>query len=446
MKVLTIRMRMTIWYAFFMLVLVLLSLAIISNLSAKAQLTNQKENLIEMVTDGIGEIDSPGDFDYFHYGVYLLLYDENETYINGIVPEGFAVSQPLHNDFLQTVVTDDLEFYVYDKYINSGDNAYWLRGVTPHSEPDIMGKFTVTLVSGVLPVFVLITCIIGYFITGRAFRPVKKIQETAQNIANSDELSLRIGLPEGKDEIAKLGKTIDHMLDKLQRSFEKEKQFTSDASHELRTPLAVILTESEYALRHAESIDEMKESMEVVNRQANRMSALINQLLFLSRADHDSFKINNETFEVLPVASELVQDYQLIAENTDITISIIDSLPTNLSITFDKTLFARCLSNIIQNAISYSNPGGHIELKVSQEENYLAVAITDDGIGINSDNLEKIWDRFYQVEESRSKDKGNSMGLGLAMVKAIVEKQGGYIAATSTLGKGSTFILYFSLH
>ncbi len=446
MKFLTIRMKVTLWYTFFMLVLVFLSLGFIRNLSIKAQLTNQKENLIEMVKDGVEEIDSPGDFEYYHYGVYLLLYDENEAYIKGIVPEGFDVSQPLQNDYLQSITTDDQDYYVYDEYFKKAELDYWMRGVVPYSEPDVFGKFTVTLAFGFLPIFVLITCVIGYFITREALRPVKRIQETAQNIADSNELSLRIGLPEGNDEIARLGKTVDYMLDKLQRGFEKEKQFTSDASHELRTPLAVILNESEYALQHAGSLEEMKESMEVINRQADGMSALINQLLFFSRWDHESFQLNNETFEVLPMVFQLVQDYQLLTENTGITISIVDSLTTNLTITSDKTLFARCLSNIIQNAINYGNPGGHIEIKISQDKDYLVIAITDDGIGISPENLKKIWDRFYQAEESRSKVKGNGMGLGLAMVKSIVEKQGGYVTATSALGKGSTFTLYFSLH
>lgn len=441
MKSLTIRMRVTLWYACFMVVLIAISLIIISQLSRKAMLTNQKGNLIETVNDGIKEMDSLDNFDYFENGICLLIYDKSETYIEGIIPHGFSVSLPLRNDYIQTIESDNQNFYVYDKLTAKAGDAYWMRGVVPQSAPDLIGRLTVYFVSVFFPLLVVLTCVIGYFITKRAFRPVKKIQETAQKIADSDELFLRIGLPEGKDEIAKLGKTVDHMLDKLQRSFEKEKQFTSDVSHELRTPLAVMITESEYALQHATSLEEAQESIEVVNRQANKMTALINQLLFFARTDNGSLVLHNETFAVDPVISELVEDYRILAENYDISINFATTIPINV----DKNLFIRCLSNVIRNAINYGNSKGAIHIKTSQKDNYLAIAVIDNGIGISQENLDKIWDRFYQVEESRSKLSGDSMGLGLAMVKMIVEKHGGYVTVDSVLDQGSTFTLYFPI-
>jgi len=446
MKFLTIRMKVTLWYAFFMLVLIAVSLGLISELSVKAMLSNQKEHLIEAVADGMDDIDSPSRFDYFDNGVYLLIYDRNETYNGGIMPDHFSVSLPLLNDYVQTVEIDTRFFYVYDKKgFDQTGTAYWMRGVLPYSDSDPIGTFIVSIASGFLPLLVLLTCVIGYFITRGALRPVKRIQETAQSIADNDELSLRIGLPEGKDEIARLGKTVDYMLDKLQRSFEKEKQFTDDVSHELRTPLAVILTESEYTLEHVRSLEEAKESMMVVNRQANKMTGLINQLLFFTRTDNGSFALNYEIFNVLPVVSELAEDYQGLTAATDIAISVIYCSEMNLKIAGDKMLFERCLTNIIQNAVDYSKTGGHIDITVSQNESYLTIAISDDGIGIHDQDLTKIWDRFYQVEASRNKQKGNGMGLGLAMVKTIVEKHGGYVTVESVPDKGSTFTLFFPL-
>lgn len=445
MKALTIRMKVTLWYAFFMLVLIAVSLIFISDLSSKAMLTNQKGNLIETVTDATNEMVSPVNFDYFENGIYLLVYDDNKSYVNGIVPEDFSTAQPLRDDYVQTIETASQTFYVYDKSFQKDGLVYWIRGVVIQTAPDPIGALTVSFVSGVLPAIVIMTCVIGYFITKRAFRPVKQIQETAQSIADSNQLSLRIGLPEGTDEIAKLGKTVDHMLDKLQQSFEKEKQFTDDVSHELRTPLAVILTESEYTLQHARSLEEASESMEVVNRQANRMSVLINQLLFFSRSENGSLILNKEIFGPIPVITELVQDYHGLAEIKEITISFANSLDRNLELSADKELFTRSLSNIIQNAMNYSDPGGYIEVAAAQTEDSIAITVSDDGIGISSDNIDKIWDRFYQVEESRSKAQGNNMGLGLSMVKTIMEKHGGHVTVDSTLGEGSTFTLYFPI-
>jgi len=445
MKSLTIRMKVTLWYAFFMLLLIAVSLIFISDLSGKAMLTNQKGNLIETVTDAINEMESPDHFDYFENGIYLLVYDDHESYVNGIVPEDFSTGQPLRDDYVQTIESVTQTFYVYDKSFQKDGSRYWMRGVVTHTAPDPIGALTVSVVSGVLPVIVLLTCVIGYFITKRAFRPVKQIQETAQSIADSDQLSLRIGLPEGRDEIAKLGKTVDHMLDKLQQSFEKEKQFTDDVSHELRTPLAVILTESEYTLQHAGSLEEANESMEVVNRQANRMSVLINQLLFFSRSENGSMILNYETFDALLVITELVQDYQGLAEMKEITISFVNTSDRNLQLSADQELFTRSLSNMIQNAVNYCEASGHIEVAARRTEDYIMITVSDDGIGISQEHIDKIWDRFYQVEESRSKAMGNSMGLGLSMVKIIMEKHGGHVTVDSILGEGSTFTLYFPI-
>lgn len=445
MRSLTIRMKVTLWYASFMLLLIMVSLIFISELSRRAMMTSQKENLIETVTDAMDEVGSPGNFDYFENGIYLLVYDSDETYSSGIIPDGFTVSVPLLNDYVQTVEFNNQEYYVYDKIIDKANGTNWLRGVVPRSESDPMGELFVRFASGFLPFLMILTCVVGYFITKRAFRPVRKIQETAQSIADSNELSMRIGLPEGQDEIAQLAKTVDYMLDKLERGFEKEKQFTSDVSHELRTPLAVILTESEYALRYAGSLEEARESMAVVNRQADRMSVLINQLLFFTRSDDGSLQINTETFDVLSAVAELAEDYRILTESGGTTISVTGTSAVSTAICADKTLFIRCLSNIIQNAINYSEPGGHIEISVSPVDNYLAIAVKDHGIGISTEHLERIWDRFYQVEESRNKSKGDSMGLGLSMVKIIVDKHHGFVTVDSVPGKGSTFTLHFPL-
>lgn len=445
MKFLTIRMKVTLWYAFFMLILILISFLIISELSKKAMVTNQKENLTETVADGMRDLESPSSFEYFENGIYLMLYDKNKVYIKGIIPDKFSNEISLVSDYVQNIKSNGQNFYVYDKYFKKGKESYWMRGVVPQSQEDPIGFFIVNFVSKFLPIFVMVTCLIGYFITKRAFRPVRKIQETAQSIADGNKLFLRIGLPEGKDEIAKLGETVDNMLEKLERSFEKEKQFTSDVSHELRTPITVILTESEYALEHAKSVEELKESMLVINRQSNKMSVLVNQLLFFARSDNNSFVLNKETFEVLPVILEVVQEYTRLAKVEDIEISVNNNLSANLYITVDKLLFIRSLSNIIQNAINYGKPKGSVDISISQNNNYIMIEIKDDGIGIGSENIKKIWDRFYQVNESRNKTKSNNIGLGLSMVKMIMEKHNGYVNVESTINKGSIFTLYFPL-
>lgn len=442
MKSLTIRMRVTLWYAFFMMVLIGLSLLLIKDMSTRTVVNNQKEHLVEIVTDSLDDLGNV-DMQYYEYGVHLMIYDENETYVDGVIPEDFSKDIPLVNGKIRLVGSGNEKYYIYDKAIEEPGDVSWVRGAFLQSDPDPINTFIIPGISWFLPIMVLITCGIGYFITRRAFRPVARIQQTAQDIADSDQLSLRIGLPEGKDEIAKLGKTVDYMLDKLERSFEKEKQFTSDVSHELRTPLAVILAESEYTLAYAENLEEAKESIAVVNRQANRMLELMNQLLFFSRSDQGQLILNVESISVVDLVSELVEEYRELPDTKDIRIVITNHIKGDVTIRADKMLFTRCVSNLINNAISYGKEHGHIDINIFCEDSKVGIAVSDDGIGIAGEHLEKIWDRFYQVEESRNKEKGSSMGLGLSMVKMIVEKHEGSVDVTSKLNEGSTFTLYF---
>ena len=425
MSFLNIKTKLTLWYTFFMVVLVGGILGILVEFTDMTLLTNQKSQLVEVVEDVIEDIEEGDDFDNFDDGVYILLYNENGEYLTGSLPFNFPIEYPFKLGQVQEIKEKDRGFYIYDKkIITEGGEKIWIRGVFSDIQ---INQLTQTIVTGaflILPILVILSTVIGYFITKKAFLPVKKIQETAQNITESNELSLRIGLPKGRDEITKLANTIDEMLERLDKSFQKEKQFTSDASHELRTPVTVILAESEYILKHGEDMEEARESMEIINRQAEKISGLINQLLFFSRADRGDLKLKLENVNIVKTIEELKNDNSIEAEKRNITITYENNLK-NYEYIVDKIMFIRAIQNIIQNAINYGKENGKIEIE---------------SIGIAEENLQKIWDRFYQVDESRTT---KSMGLGLSMVKLIVEKHEGYVEVESELGKGTVFTLYF---
>lgn len=436
-----IKFRITLWYTVFMITLVGGILGILVEFTDTTLLSNQKNKLVEVVEDISEDIKEEDDFDYFDDGIYIMIYNGSGKYLTGSIPLEFPISFQLEAGQVQELKEGDRGFYIYDKkVVTDNEETLWIRGIFSDVE---LNKLTLIIIKGaflVLPPLVTISLFIGYFITKRAFLPVKKIQETAQNITQSNELSLRIGVPEGKDEISKLANTIDVMLERLDNSFQKEKQFTSDASHELRTPVSVILAESEYILQHGETLEEAKESMEIINRQAEKISALINQLLLFSRAERGELKLKLEKVNIPEVIEELKNDNILEAEKKDITISYIDKLERK-SFDIDKLMFIRAIQNTLQNGITYGKVGGKIEIETFEESEYFAVKIKDDGIGIAKENLEKIWNRFFQVDEARS-SKG--MGLGLSMVKLIVEKHKGYVKVDSELGVGTLFILYFN--
>ncbi|WP_286034327.1 sensor histidine kinase [Fusobacterium necrogenes] len=440
MRFLNIKTKITLWYTTFMVALVVTILGVLVEFTDITLLTNQKNQLVEVIEDTIEDIKDGDDFDYFDDNVFIITYDKEENYLNGSIPFNFSIDYPLKNGQLQEVGEDKKKFYIYDRRVNPpyGD-WFWVRGVFSDMQINNVTQTIVKAAFILLPILVIISTGIGYFITKKALLPVKKIQETAENISKSNQLSLRIGLPSGSDEIARLGTTIDNMLEKLEKSFLKEKQFTSDASHELRTPVTVILAESEYMLEHGENIEEARESMEVINKQAKKISALINQLLFFSRADRGEMEIKLEKVDIVQTLKDLKSDNTIEANKRNITIEYENNLE-NKEYSVDKIMFIRAIQNILQNAINYGKENGFIKISSFEERDYLAISIEDNGIGIEQENLEKIWNRFYQVEESRT---GSSMGLGLSMVKLIIEKHHGYVDIKSELGVGTTFTLYF---
>lgn len=436
---LNIKTKITLWYTFFMVGIVSIILGILVEFTDMTLLKNQKDKLIEVVEEVIEDIEEKDDFDFFDDGVFVIIYDKNGNYIKGSIPHNFPINMPLKSGIVEKL---EDRFYYYDREIVFSENEkYWIRGIILDIEINNLTQKILTGAFIFLPFLVIVSTYIGYFITKKAFYPVKKIQEIAQNISENNELSLRIGLVEGKDEISKLAKTIDEMLEKLERSFLKEKQFTSDASHELRTPISVILAESEYILEHGQSLEEAKESMEVIHRQIKKMSALINQLLIFTRMDREKIKLTYEKIDVLKIIEELKIDNELEVKEKNISIEIKNNLKDTFQ-NVDKILFIRAIQNIIQNGINYGKENGYIKIKLFENEKYFAIEFKDNGIGIKKENIEKIWNRFYQEDSARNNKKG-SMGLGLPMVKWIVKKHDGYIKVESVEGKGSIFTLFF---
>lgn len=446
MKFLTIKGKITLWYTFFMVVMALCILGIIGEFADKTIIAGHKNILLEVVEDAAEDIEEGDSFDLFEDGVYLLKYDKNKKYIEGIIPEKFSAEIILSEGHIQTVKNSNEIFYVYDKKSHTENGEiFWIRGVIPNVKTAQMTTLIVRGTFIVLPFLVILSAVIGYIITKRAFEPVKKIQETAQSITDSEELSLRIGLPEGKDEISKLGKTIDNMLDRLEKSFEQEKQFTSDASHELRTPVAVIMAESDYILQHGTDFQEARESMEVISRQADKMSKLIEQLFFFARAEQGRINLNYEDIDVSKIIKEIAEENKIEAQKKNISIKISDTLPKGKKYYLDRVMFSSAVQNVVRNAAVYGKESGWIEINILEQNDFLAVKIKDNGIGISRENLKKIWDRFFQGEEARTAQTTGSMGLGLSMVKWITEKHGGFAEAESVLGEGSIFTLFFPI-
>lgn len=408
-----------------------------------------ESRLFEIVEDSLQEIQyQDGNFEVDDEGwlieenVYLSFYTTEGEFLNGNTPPEFTYDVSFLSGEVQTVAIEEGNWAVYDRiiYIEGYGNA-WIRGISSFSEAESTIQTLVYASLIILPFVALVAIVGGYWITRRAFLPVKQITQSAEDITDGNELSKRIHLGKGRDEIYTLANTIDRMFDRLEYSFEVEKQFTSDASHELRTPIAVILSQCEYALESAETEQELMGALQVILSQTQKMSKLVAQLLFLSRTDQKTQVMNVEEVNLSTLAAVILEEQTLMAEEKNITLH--SNIEPDIILQADETMIMSLLINLISNAIKYGKQDGDVWVNLKQSEVEVIGTVNDNGIGMDESDKNKIWTRFYQVDTARTATKDNGVGLGLAMVKWIIESHKGTISVKSTLKKGSqfTFIL-----
>ena len=449
MRNLSIKLKITLWYTAFMALLIILTLIVLFSISSVQVLSDARARLRNTVLQAFSEIDYEDglltfddDINYLEEGVYISVYDGQGYLLYGRTPTGFSGASTLIMDQMQQVGSGQDFWYVYD-YCQSVDGYgnLWIRGVASHSRSDSILRIITNAALILLPFFVAFIALGGYLITAKALRPLSAMTETARAISEGNDLTRRIRLGSGRDEVHVLAHTFDQMMERLQSSFETEKQFTSDVSHELRTPVAVILSQCEYASQEGTPPEELRGSIGVIGAQARKMSALISQLLTLARADSGKQKLQYELVNLSELAEIIVEEQSIAAEEKGIT--LLTDIQPEILLRADETMMMRLFINLISNSITYGKPDGHTLVTLSANEAEITGSVQDDGIGIPADKLDKIWQRFYQVDPARTSGSSSGSGLGLSMVKWIVQAHGGRIEVSSRLGEGSCFTFHF---
>jgi heavy metal sensor kinase len=290
------------------------------------------------------------------------------------------------------------------------------------------------------PLAVAISMLGGWFLAGRALRPVDAITVTAQRIAAGD-LTQRIQTT-STDEIGRLASTFNDMIARLQASIRQIRQFSADASHELRTPLTITKGETELALRKPRSPEVYQEVLASNLEEIDRMSRIVDELLFLSRADLGEIKMASDPVQLDNLVHEIHQQAAVLGQDNQVT-TVLDTIePTQ--IIGDELRLRELLLNIVDNAIKYSRTMGTVELKLIKDGNVAKLSVTDHGIGISSDEQTHIFDRFFRTDSARTHAQKGT-GLGLAICKWIAEAHQGGIQVDSLLGKGSSFTISLPL-
>jgi len=281
--------------------------------------------------------------------------------------------------------------------------------------------------------FLAVAVLAGILVTRQALRPVAASIRTARQL-NPDDLSARLPRTGAGDEIDLLATTINDLLERLTRYHEQMIRFTADASHELRGPLAAMRAGIEVALQKPRSADEYRESLETLGEQGQHLADLVNKLLLLARADAGQVELQHERVDLAILVAEVVDTYRPLADEKQILLNWSDTAP--VWCVGDRMRLSQLVMNLLDNAVKYTEPGGAVRLALAAQGSTATLTVEDTGIGIDADRLPHIFERFYQVDESRSKGAG---GLGLSICHWVVAAHRGSIAVDSQPGNGTRF-------
>lgn len=455
MKRMSLKIKLTLMYTFFMILVTAAALAILFSLSSREVLSSVQtklENRVQESMDSIdvrdGELKIDSDFYSVTRDVYLSLYDEDLYFLYGKLPYGFNASPEISDGEMRRIRDGSREWYVYDlSFRLTSDRTVYVRGITSVTDAEESFTITIRFALILLPGLVLAMAFIGYRFTRRTLLPVKKITATVQQIRADADLSRRIDLGDRKDGASKKGKerdeihyladTFDEMLEQLEDVFNREKQFTSDVSHELRTPVSVILAQCGACIESGEYSEHQKEQILLIRRKAQDMAEMISHLLFLSRADQGRQPLNKENLNLSELTQMVAEEQQMLAEDAGSGVHIHCEIQPEIYAWADETFYIRMLVNLISNAVAYSRENGTVTVSLKREGGEVTGSVLDNGIGISEKDIPHIWERFYRGDTSRT--GGGHSGLGLSMVKWIAEAHGGWVKVDSVLGEGSTF-------
>jgi signal transduction histidine kinase len=339
----------------------------------------------------------------------------------------------MYKEILQIIDQDNLQYYETYKQISFHGASYRMHLLSPMlGQTRFLTNLLISLfLTNILGL--LIAILSGIFMSSRILNPIRKITQAAREIEVRN-LEKRLELSDSNDELHELGTTFNHMLNRIQTGFDKQRRFVSDASHELRTPITVISGYADMLDRWGkEDPVILQEGLDAIKSEAANMYNLIEKLLFLARTDQNRQVLKKERFDTAALLAEIAQETAIIAPEH------IFELKKNDSVTLlaDVSAIKQMLRIFIENSIKYTPFHGSIILSGEKTSTDWIVTVQDTGIGIDEKEQSQIFQRFYRVDKSRAKATGGS-GLGLSIAEWIAKQHDGEIELHSALGEGTS--------
>ena len=473
MKNRSIRFKITLWYTLALVIIAGLTLLIIRIAGGVVMRSTIREYLIGVVEENTDEIvfiedrsgENPTEAAYVHlrYKDGYLRVDDNfmnkvsdvhsSIYTGGgemLYGENPLALETEGMEFTESriwsMTKDGMRFNIYDRKLNldlPSNEAIWIRGIVSEEEnvEKLSGITRISLM--VLPFLIFAAVLMGYFLSGRMLSPIRDMERTAERITSGRDLGQRLEVGKNNDELSALARVFNRMIARLDGAFDTERRFTSDASHELRTPMSVIMAQSEYTLSKERSAEEYREALEVIQRQGKRMNVLINDMLDYTRMDQGAERYPLEDVDLSAVVLDMADQMGLLRTRK---IELLSDIEPDIHVDGNRMLLSRLVQNLVSNAYRYGKENGHIWLELKPvsggaSPGKAVLSVRDDGIGIAEEEREKIFERFYRSDASRSVQ---GTGLGLAMVRKIADVHGATVELDSVPSEGSTFRVIFN--
>ena len=420
MKGLSVKLRIAVWLTLLAGLLASLLLVFLLSISRLVSMRTAMNQLSGIVRENLtqtsmvnGRLELGDEFRFYQNGVSTLIYSKNKALLAGQLPISFTAAEEFRNGLTREVSTGTGKYLVLDLWVPVGwENGVWLRGLIEAPDNRRLTRNLLKVAMVIMPAFMASAALGSYWIVRKAFRPLDSITATAASINEAHDLSRRIGLPPGQDEFSRLAGTFDQLFQRLELSFESEKQFTADASHELRTPVSVIKGACEYAEKYDETLEERQETIAMIHRQADRMSELIAQLLSMTRLEQGTELARLERVNLNELLRSLSEELPYESHR------LILELQKEISVMADPSLLSRLVRNLVENAFKYGVTDGCVWVSACQSGSEVLLQVRDNGIGISADQQDRIWQRFYRVDAARGSEGG--AGLGLEIGRAHV--------------------------
>lgn len=450
-----IKLRLTLWYLFILMILIFFFSVVTYFMLARniyhvnhpprdvvklfmVDIEDSSDSAKENAADAKSSFpDQTGYNPLLSYSInkdqLLKIQSEAKNILQIHTPQGrLSIDQ---KSFVTADMMGEQEVWLYYRPSGSESGSYEILAITK-SKTEIkytLAAFKQTLLFTIPATLVLAGCL-SFFLTRKALRPVEAIARTAREIEERD-LSRRIKV-QSKDELGRLAATLNQMFGRLQRAFDRERQFTADASHEIRTPLSIIQGEATLTQNKERSKEEYQKSLELISQEASHMTSVIGKLLELARVDVGRECLNFEEANLKGLLTELASDIEVLCEEKSMHFQL--HAQDDLIVRGDKVKLRELFLNLLDNAIRYTTQEGSIFVSLAKHGDNACIAVRDTGIGIPEEHIPHIFERFYRVDKAHSRSEGGA-GLGLSICQRIVELHGGKIEVKSKVGEGSTF-------